>query len=439
MRERREVCARRNERGAMLVLFAVSLIVLLAASALAIDLGMLYVARSQAQRAADAAALAGAYTFITSGCTSSGGCVAGGPQEAMARQQAEAVGAQNAVMGQPAQIQNGDVSFSYPSAEEPQITVTVQRDKMRGNAIPLIFAKVFGAFESGVSASATAEAYNPSGANPGAPAVGDDCVAPFLVPNCDPDHYNIPSGNENDVCASGYPGGYFINPDNGTIVNDSPVSQGGVIGQSWRLHYGNTGPSNGAAPSQWYLVAYNDSQSGSNLRNYISQCTPMTISCGETLQTYNGKSNGPVNQGVEDRIHASGLGMNEGQDTINTSAGVPFPITGGQNNPNPLLVGKVYYGPSDSVVTVPVYDGHALSAGGSTVTVVGFMQLFLEDANHSGNDEYIDAVIMNVSGCNSGAGTGTGTDPGTGTGSGTASPAVVSTGGAPIPIRLIRR
>ncbi len=432
-----EICTRKGERGAMLVLVAVSLIVLLAASALAIDLGMLYVARNQAQRTADAAALAGAYTFITSGCTSSGGCVAGGPQEAMARQQAEAVGAQNAVLGQAAQIQNGDISFSYPSAEEPQITVKVQRSQARGNAIPLIFAKVFGAFESGVSATATAEAYNPSGANPDAPAVGDDCVAPFLVPNCDPNHYNIPSGNENNACASGYPGGYFINPDNGTIVNDSPVGQGGVIGQTWQLHYGNTGPSDGAAPSQWYLVAYGGSQSGSNLRNYISQCTPMTISCGETLQTYNGKSTGPVEQGVEDRIHASGLGLNQGQDTIDTSTGPPFPITGGQDNPNPLLVGKIYYGPSDSVVTVPVYDGHALSAGGSTVTVVGFMQLFLEDANHKGTDEYIDAVIMNVSGCSSGDGTGTGT--GGGTGGSTTSPSVVSTGGAPIPIRLIRR
>ncbi len=422
-----------RERGATLVLVAVSLVVLLSVSALAIDLGMLYVARNEAQRAADAAALAGAYTFITSGCTSTGGCIAGGPQETMALQQAEAVGAQNAIVGQAAQIQNSDISFTYPTPEEPQITVTVERNAARGDAIPTIFAKMFGTTSAGVSATATAEAYNPEGAAPGSPQVGDNCVAPFLVPNCDANHYNSPTGNENKSCASGYPGGYFIDPTTGGIVNDSPVSQGGVIGQPWQLHYGNTGPSNGAAPSQWYLVAYGNSQSGSNLRQYISQCTPMTINCGDTLQTYNGKSNGPVDQGVEDRIHASGLGMNQGQDTINTSTGLPFPITGGLNNPTSGLVGKVYYGPSDSVVTVPVYDGHALSAGGSTVTVVGFMQLFLQDANHSGTDDYIDAVIMNVSGCGSG-GAGAG-----GAGAGPAAPEVVTTGGAPIPIRLIHQ
>lgn len=427
--ERRTTVVKRSERGMSLVFVAVTMVALLSVAALAVDLGMLYVARNEAQRAADAAALAGAYVFITSGCTSTGGCYSGGTQEAAARLQAETVGDSNTIIGENASIQDSDVTFSYPSAEEPQITVTVQRSSARGNAIPTIFAKMFGVLQSGVSATATAEAYNPSGAGSSSPSVSDDCVAPFLVPNCDPNHYNTPSGNENNSCASGYPGGYYINPTSGAIENPA-TTPNGIIGQTWQLHYGNTGPSNGAAPSQWYLVAFGGSQSGSNLRAYISECTPTPISCGDTLQTYNGKSNGPVDQGVEDRIHASGLGLNQGQDTIDTSTGPPFPITGGSNNPNSLLQGKVYYGPSDSVVTVPVYDGSALSSGGSTVTVVGFMQLFLQDANHSGNDDSIDAVILNVSGCDSGV-----TSGGSG---GTTSPTVMSTGGAPIPIRLIR-
>jgi Putative Flp pilus-assembly TadE/G-like len=415
-----------RERGATLVLVAVSLVVLLSAAALAIDLGILYVARSEAQRAADAAALAGAYTFVTSGCTSHGGCVSGGPQETLARQQAELIGAQNGIIGQGAQIQDGDISFTYPTPEEPQITVSVERTAARGNAVPTIFARIFGVTSSGVSATATAEAYNPSGAASGSPSVGTNCVAPFLVPNCDPNHYNSPAGNDNTACASS--SGYFINPTTGAIENGS--SPGSVVGQTWQLHYGSTGPSDGAAPSQWYMVAYNGSQSGSNLRQYISQCSPVTINCGDTLQTYNGKSNGPVDQGVEDRIHATGLGMNQGQDTIDTSVGPPFPITGGLNNPDSSLVGQTYFGPSDSVVTVPVYDGSALSAGGSTVTVIGFMQLFLQDANHSGTSDYVNAVIMNVSGCpNSSV---------TSNGSGTSS-TVTSTGGSPIAVRLIHQ
>src|SRR5262249_49438828 len=83
------VRARGSQRGATLILVAVGLGVFLGISALAIDLAMLYVTRNEAQRAADAAALAGAKVFVTSGCTSApGGCVAGGPQEAPARNQA---------------------------------------------------------------------------------------------------------------------------------------------------------------------------------------------------------------------------------------------------------------------------------------------------------------------------------------------------------------
>ena len=53
-----------NERGATLVFLAVSLGALFGFMALAIDLGMMYVAHEDAQRAADAGALAGASAFL---------------------------------------------------------------------------------------------------------------------------------------------------------------------------------------------------------------------------------------------------------------------------------------------------------------------------------------------------------------------------------------
>src|SRR3989454_12536765 len=49
-----------NETGSVIVIVALTLVVLLGFLALGIDLGMLYTARTDAQRAADAAALAGA-------------------------------------------------------------------------------------------------------------------------------------------------------------------------------------------------------------------------------------------------------------------------------------------------------------------------------------------------------------------------------------------
>ena len=48
----------RAEKGMTLVIMAFAIVALLAMAGLAIDLGFLYVARSEAQRAADAAALA---------------------------------------------------------------------------------------------------------------------------------------------------------------------------------------------------------------------------------------------------------------------------------------------------------------------------------------------------------------------------------------------
>ncbi|HWJ54869.1 MAG TPA: pilus assembly protein TadG-related protein, partial [Vicinamibacterales bacterium] len=53
------LAARRRQRGAVLVHVAVAMTGLLAFSALTIDLGSLWVARGQAQNAADAGALAG--------------------------------------------------------------------------------------------------------------------------------------------------------------------------------------------------------------------------------------------------------------------------------------------------------------------------------------------------------------------------------------------
>src|SRR6188474_3527754 len=54
----------RNERGGTLVLYTLSMVVMMGMAALAIDLGFLRKARAEAQRAADAASLAGASAFL---------------------------------------------------------------------------------------------------------------------------------------------------------------------------------------------------------------------------------------------------------------------------------------------------------------------------------------------------------------------------------------
>src|SRR5690348_11804430 len=57
----------RNERGVTLALMAITIVLMLSMAALAIDYGRMKTARAEAQRATDAAALAGASAYQESG------------------------------------------------------------------------------------------------------------------------------------------------------------------------------------------------------------------------------------------------------------------------------------------------------------------------------------------------------------------------------------
>ncbi len=470
-----------TDSGATLLVIAAGLVFLLGMCALAIDLVAGYLARVQCQRAADAAALAGASQFLTSACTSTGGCSAGGPQEALAIQQADLVAAQNPVMGLPPTPSTLTITFHYPNPEEPQITVVVHRDSSAGDPLPTMFAKIFGISHMNISASATAEAYNPSGN--GTPT-GSGCVKPFLVPNCDPNfpvkssdtvdgNLNCPctgTGISNGDCAnnlgSGYVMSYYVYPENSTATPGALVHPGvcswngtqctgGDIGSEWVLH------SNGT-PSQWNTIAFGGvdvtSMSASQYRAYITQCAPETIACKSNLNSLTGAKVGPTNQGIEDLINAGGLGLNQGQDYLcsptfpSPSGGYcdspPFQITGGSANPYNLANQSFYGGPSDSIATVVVYDcpesgdtgcydyppytnSVTLSSGSNDiVTVEGFMQLFIQDVEQNGGSDLVKTVVMNVVGCG-----GTSTS----NGSGGSVPPAVAPGGSPIPIRLIQQ
>src|SRR6266481_4882793 len=228
---------RKNERGVTIVLVAFSLLALLGMAALAIDIATLYVAHGEAQRAADAAALAGAKMFATSGYTSAPTtftatdiCQSGGPgAAAAANRQAEAVAAQNQVAGQPAVVQN--IACDTTPAN-PQIAVTVQR-----TALPSFFGRIWGTAASTVSATAVAEAYNPSGSS--APIHQLTGVKPWLIPNCDPDPAN-PGPSD---CGAG--SGLFVDPANGSVKNN-----GSFVGEKLTLtHVASPGvPTTASAP-----------------------------------------------------------------------------------------------------------------------------------------------------------------------------------------------
>jgi Flp pilus assembly protein TadG len=148
-----------NRRGASLVLAAVSLTALIGVGAVAVDLGMLLRARADAQRAAEAGALAGASAFLDFNPNSSAVITE-------ARQRAEQFAEANAVLM--STVQPSEDSIVVIPAEQ-KVRVFVRRA-----AVGTWFAKIFGESAVGVGAKAAAAVQQVGGTN---------CVAPFMLPD----------------------------------------------------------------------------------------------------------------------------------------------------------------------------------------------------------------------------------------------------------------
>ena len=186
MRIRAQLAGKRpDERGVSIVIVAVGMVIVLGIAGLGVDLASLYVGRTQAQRAADAAALAGAQALVTAGCTSSGGSTISSYCQLLAQQKAKAVGNRNLIAGVSPGIEDSDITFPSTSTTDPQIQVVAARDTNHNNPMPTFFVKIFGIDSANVSATAKAEAFNPSGTTAN---VGAQCLKPWLLPNCDQDH-----------------------------------------------------------------------------------------------------------------------------------------------------------------------------------------------------------------------------------------------------------
>jgi len=462
---------RRGERGQTIALVALAMVALLGMAALAIDVVSLYLARAEAQRAADAAALAGAKMFVNSGYTSvqsagplapvvqSDVCVTGSPGTGAANLQAVAAAQANTIAGQQATVQNITCNFANPG--NPQITVTVQQTGLSG-----FFSRIWSRTASTVSATATAEAYNPSGYSNQIQVTG---VKPWLVANCDP---NNTSGGGNPNCPNGGGGryNYFIdasgNPANngqaiGQIVELTRVSLTGTptAGSFYPIDLGNNV---GACPSPGADWDGCDNLNTDYQQN-IACASQATLQCGTQSVSVLSSGGGGFGGGLTSQtrsathclIHEDDQdGTCQGQDyflptrtgggggscSSQYSGTAPIRIEGDYNNPDQNLGNSHNISRSDSVVTVPVYDGSNLNGSpacsGSTcnLNIVGFLQLgircTLNDTNCStsgggggggGGGPILEAIVINEVGC-----------PATPT-----TPAVTGSGAAPIPVRLI--
>jgi Flp pilus assembly protein TadG len=461
--------ARNGERGVTMIIVVIAMLSMLAMVALAIDVITLYAARSEAQRGADSAALAAAKMLVDMGVTAdpSNGALQTTAQTA-ATKIATDVATQVAISGR--QVQSTDVTVTYPNNAQPSfgvnptVAVTVNRPNL-----PTFFSRIWSRAALSVSATATAEGFNPSNSagitgTTGLPVISR-CVKPFLLPNCDPNPSRAPT-----VPPPGCGGpakATFFDPTTGQIPNPGQYPAG-IIGETFNVTSSCPSPGPGcAAPNvpaagSYYPALMPAAASGNAcpatcggggtpFESDIECCNPSPIACGTTalpsvtyqLQLDNTVfpegNNGPAQTGVECLVHQT---PGNGQDDLNggigpvppgTVTGValnyPLQIQVGNNHPlggTPSLSAGDYITTSDSLITVPVYDATGGVIPNASVNIIGFLQVFINRAFPGGNPQKagsFDVTIVNVSGCGSGA---------TGTPVFTGSPSAV-------PVRLIHQ
>lgn len=393
---------RRDERGQTIFLVAVSLVALLAMAALAIDVVTLFVARAEVQRAADAAALAGAKAIADSGATTdaayiplaqnmAGLAISGGAGNGVLQQ--------NLVAGRVPQVV-GTPTFDFVTHgnSNPTITVTIQQTNL-----PTFFARIWNRALATVSATATAEAYNPSGSQTAlghTVPIAPKCVKPWLMANKDPNNGGSPFINASTgaVLASNVPQAnpfalIYVCPVDAACV---PVSLGAgqilpgvVVGNVTGVPSCATG--------------------GSNYEQAIAGCDSTAYACGgstwnATIDTVN-LDLGLVQNSLQCLMHADANGPGRGQDEIDYSGlpSNPIQLKAGSNNPligsgSPVVAGSVIT-TSSSIVTIPIIDD---TIAGNQVRVIGFMQGFLTQVMNLGGALGVSVSSikpLNLSGC----------------------------------------
>ena len=292
----------REEDGAVLVHTAIAIVALLGFAALSIDYGVLWVARRQAQNAADSAALAAAISLAF-----------GDPSDTdRIRAVAEGVGETNLVWGEAPEIDPAtDVTIgpcppNTPGDPDLCVKVDVYRNQARGNALPTFLANLVGVSEQGVRASATAQVAQ------GAKAT---CVKPWAIPdkwseltptsspwdlNDTFDRYDTTGNPSKWTLLS--PADYYVPPSAGSAGSGFTVP--GDVGMRVRLKVENwkdsdIGPGNVRAV---VLPGGCGSSGGSTYECNIATCNPTPLGIGDVIETEPGVMVGPTTHGLDTLI-----------------------------------------------------------------------------------------------------------------------------------------
>lgn len=275
-----------NERGAVMAFVALLLMVLLGLAAISIDLGLLFVARGEVQRTADAAAHAGAGHLLRAPFDEEG-----------ARDRAVEFAALNNVRGEWGDIRwEQDIDVVLDSQK---VRARVHRTDDWGGPIGTFFAGVLGFSEVNVGASAAAQAW---------PGVASDCILPFAIP----DHWYV---NDGGTLRDAEIGDVW-DEDRGDVYipASDPVEGFGEfgytgygtdrIGQEIQLTTADPGES--PQPGWYYSIRLPGSSGGSDYRESIKNCwepedePDQDFELGDEVDKEPGNMVGPSKQGFGD-------------------------------------------------------------------------------------------------------------------------------------------
>jgi Putative Flp pilus-assembly TadE/G-like len=338
-----------DERGMSFAFVGVGLMTFMAATTLAVDVGMFMTARTQAQTSADAGALAGVTALVFNNWndrTTSGPAV----QSSMSAAQ------QNTVMNGVVSVLPSDVTFpNDPFGQPDRVRVDVYRTAGRTNPVTTLLGSLLGLSTIDIAATATAEA---------SPAGGMTCVKPFIIPdkwkeNSDPpwdmntstyDHWDK-WGNEVANFDVYDPTKGYTADDKGTLLI---LRAGGgnniqpTFYFSWAMP-GNTG-------AEWY-------------QENIANCNTTVIDLGYVATQEPGNMMGPTIAGLQALIDQD---PNAYWDDVNKKYVSNL-------NPSPRVFPIPLYNPDE-------YDKGKISGRNATLVVAKWLGFFLEDIQ--GNEAY---------------------------------------------------
>lgn len=399
----------RKQRGLTLVMTALLLFILLIVAALAVDLGIAYTGRTAAQHSADAAALAGAYTYVNqAGLT-------GAERIAVATKDGAAVGNTYKIMNR--QVTISSVSQAPTACDDPNAEniICVDESKSRvtavvGSPVNSYFAGIMPGFSLlHVRARAVAEA---------APnAAGERCLKPFYLANdAISDEPPVANGNcdtqaqaavdrcnaamakgqtiftpaqDNTWELSDYAENEYIpaQKDHLTEVTD-PSKCAGELGCPF-----NMWDKNSTTESQWGVVDFSAGQGNPNqvipctIANCMQQCAIPNKTMFTCRDVAVGLKTGQTTGQIIDEL----------ANLIGYSNKTPSSLYVGETD-NPYLVNGKPSKSSDAVIPVIVWDcRQKLSCGThSDLSVIGFARIHVNQAEKNGNS---NAFLISAAGC----------------------------------------